>query len=106
MKACKICARLLPENSFHINRGSNRSTRCGDCKRLSRYGLNFQEHSWILDKNLCQICFVNLATDIDHDHSTGRVRGVLCNSCNVGLARFKDNENIMSSAIEYLRERA
>lgn len=39
---------------------------------------------------------------IDHDHRTGRIRGLLCPSCNKGLGFFRDNPNILASAIRYL----
>lgn len=39
---------------------------------------------------------------VDHDHETGRVRGLLCSSCNSLLGYSKDNISILESAIEYL----
>jgi hypothetical protein len=44
-------------------------------------------------KNLC----------IDHDHKTGKVRGLLCHHCNTMLGNVKDNPEILQSAIEYLK---
>jgi len=39
---------------------------------------------------------------IDHDHYSGKVRGLLCAECNKGLGMFKDNRLFLSKAIEYL----
>lgn len=39
---------------------------------------------------------------IDHDHSTGEVRGLLCHACNLGLGYFRDDKNILKSAIDYI----
>ena len=39
---------------------------------------------------------------IDHDHKTGKLRGLLCHQCNVGIGNFKDDVNILMNAILYL----
>lgn len=40
---------------------------------------------------------------IDHNHKTGKIRGLLCNSCNIGLGRFNEDIKLLKKAIEYLR---
>jgi hypothetical protein len=55
-------------------------------------------------KNRCAICKKdNKKLCIDHDHSTGIVRGALCTTCNSLLGMAKDNIQILKSAIEYLQ---
>ena len=39
---------------------------------------------------------------LDHNHSTGEIRGYLCESCNTGIGRFKDDVNILKNGIEWL----
>lgn len=39
---------------------------------------------------------------VDHDHSTGQVRQLLCSACNFGIGNFNDNTELMNKAIQYL----
>lgn len=41
-------------------------------------------------------------THVDHDHKTGKIRGVLCINCNMGLGCFKDDTKLLRRAFEYL----
>ena len=43
---------------------------------------------------------------VDHDHSSGEVRALLCDSCNVGLGRFNDNPKLVRRALNYLEAHA
>ena len=53
-------------------------------------------------------CYTNprsgkpVALSVDHCHTTGKIRGVLCKDCNIGLANFKDNPNLLLKAVSYL----
>lgn len=42
---------------------------------------------------------------VDHDHETGRIRGLLCQNCNMGIGHLKDNCKIVESALVYLKAR-
>lgn len=90
----------------------SKQVRLAHVKRL--YKLDSETYlQMILDQNnLCLICKKpetnkNKHGDIrplsvDHCHTTGRVRGLLCNQCNAGLGNFKDDLDSLRSAVEYL----
>lgn len=51
---------------------------------------------------VCAICRERPAEHVDHDHDTGRVRGILCFTCNVGIANFGEDRERMRFAMIYL----
>lgn len=57
-------------------------------------------------KGLCDICYQpNIAHRdlcVDHNHETGRIRGLLCTNCNTGIGLLKENPLILDRAITYL----
>ena len=52
----------------------------------------------------CAICREEVPLAVDHCHTTGSIRGLLCGNCNQGLGRFKDNIVSLNNAIKYLKE--
>jgi hypothetical protein len=51
----------------------------------------------------CKICEVpKKKLVVDHCHTTQKIRGLLCSSCNLGLGHFKDSINALDAAIRYL----
>ena len=77
-------------------------------RRLKRYGLTEEQYADLLVKqnNRCAICSTPIVTGrhchVDHDHTTGKVRGVLCNHCNLMLGHAKDSTEVLLKAVEYL----
>lgn len=76
-------------------------------KQLRKFGLTVDQYRALGD--VCAICGHPPSGSprekrlfVDHDHTTGLVRGVLCNTCNVGLANFKDSAALLACAIAYL----
>jgi len=52
---------------------------------------------------LCAICQEREAKHIDHDHITGKIRGLLCRPCNTSLGILGDTEDALMHAIAYLK---
>lgn len=52
----------------------------------------------------CVICGSAEPLVVDHDHKTGKVRGMLCNHCNRGLGHFRDDPELLHFAAIYLQE--
>ena len=78
---------------------------------LRKYGIDVDDYDRMVESqnNKCKICGTDEPRGIggwkvDHCHSTGKVRGLLCNNCNLGLRYFKDNTKSLQAAIEYLNE--
>jgi hypothetical protein len=74
-----------------------------------KYGLSCQEYNLMSNKQdgLCLICLNGPKgmLCVDHDHKTGKVRGLLCRSCNLMLGYAKDDAFRLSRAVDYLNGR-
>lgn len=91
---------------------SNRTRNYRKENLSTRYGLSLSDYDYLASQqmNLCAIClepepngkFLN----VDHDHATGEIRGLLCTQCNLALGKFRDNEFVLRAAIMYLRKAA
>ena len=119
---CRICNAKIPESR------TARAVYCSDeCQqraaaiqqtvkgytRRRAYGITPDEYAALLESQggVCAICkqpettkrgglLVGLA--VDHDHGSGRVRGILCTNCNQGLGRFADDPARLRAAGDYL----
>jgi len=75
------------------------------------YGIDLVEYNKLLvkQKHSCYICKKHKDTFkkrlcVDHNHKTGKVRGLLCASCNYVLGHSKDSVRILKTMIKYLKE--
>lgn len=74
-------------------------------KRPNKYGITVEQLSALelLQGGACAGCGVSTEKlQVDHDHVTNRVRGLLCLTCNLALGSLKDNPETMRRLIEYL----
>lgn len=114
-RVCKHCAFKTGQKHPH-NKGVYKRTE-SERRKLNRnyalkrnFGITDEEYSKMLisQGGKCKICNIhqnNLPKPlyVDHCHNSKKVRGLLCQKCNAGLGMFKENTNIMMTAIEYLK---
>jgi len=122
MRFCVVCSELFLAESINSRTGWRRV--CSDCRKdtyrtkmLKTYGITPEEYAALLVKQggVCAICKEPPKTRnningkpgihrlcVDHDHVTGAVRGLLCHSCNVGLAQYSDRPDLLRAAASYI----
>ena len=127
-KRCVKCEQQLSRDKFYVRKETgrpaswckrciykaNRERRLADGGRAQgvslrrfRYGLEPADIEAMAQEqgHRCAICRRERGSrdlHIDHDHATGRVRGLLCPSCNMGLGQFRDSDEMLMAAITYL----
>lgn len=83
-------------------------------RNLAKYGLTHEDYLQLLEAQR-GVCSIRLSPEtlltrwktprplvVDHCHTTGKVRGLLCVSCNLGIGNFKDSTELLQNAINYL----
>lgn len=126
MKCCSKCKVEKPRSEFGKDkcRPDGLYPQCRECKsnahkesyhkvaakRLERkYGITSEQRAEMFEaqKGRCKICGKHeseqrRALAVDHCHTTGAVRGLLCDNCNRGIGYFRDNHEVLKAAIKYL----
>jgi hypothetical protein len=127
MKRCPDCEQYKPLSEFPRNRRTKNgfATYCKPChnargnesrKRLygssrhyhlkRRYGIGAPEVENLIREqgDVCPVCDRPDPEHVDHDHATGRVRGILCFNCNGGLGQFGDDAQRLYRAAFYVED--
>lgn len=130
MKTCNTCGVEKPLDDFYWNKRDGHGARCKAClsskakkdykenpekyrERLykKKYGITIADYNAILEEQdgKCAICGTSDPRGqgvfhIDHNHVTGKVRGLLCCDCNTGIGSLKDSPEVLLSALNYLEE--
>ena len=110
-RVCSDCKtnKLLEEFPKDKTRKFGRQYICKPCShirnRKQRYGLSDRLYKEMVKSTPhCPICNSEELLVIDHDHSTGEVRGLICEPCNLMLGHAKDNKVTLLNAIAYLEQ--
>jgi len=116
-KLCTGCNSLKSVAEYgKIKKGTN--TKCKQCIKYynihKAFGLSKSQYDAILkyQGSMCKICDMHISKcgskglAIDHDHSTGMIRGLLCVKCNSAIGLLKEDMRIMKRAIDYLSRKS
>jgi hypothetical protein len=127
-RTCAACRAEKPAEAFHRQGKRGRHAYCKDCYNgryrgkarkptpailrraqnvKSRYGLTLEavEQMKADQGGVCAICAaILIRPHIDHDHETGRVRGLLCHACNIALPAI-EGADFLRAALKYLGRR-
>jgi hypothetical protein len=120
MKICPECKRLLKQTDFYKNNNKTDklSSYCKKCLHTKdierRYGIDKEKLDIMLKEqdNKCPGCGKTFdlkskkksdIPHIDHDHETGKIRGILCHRCNLALGFVEDNK-LLENLIKYLKK--
>jgi hypothetical protein len=124
MPVCPDCGTEQPHENFPKNRSTksgfgsyckpchNARTRASVAKNggsrryhlRQRFGLEPDDVERIIEEQdgVCAVCKKRPPTQVDHDHHTGVVRGILCDGCNGGIGHFRDDPDLIRKAIAYV----
>ena len=125
-RMCFKCGNRKPFTESFFPKDSRRDGlkgTCIECLKVAvrrstvarRYSVSLEQVGSVLadQGGACAVCNIPLdrlsktsVPHIDHDHATGKVRGVLCHHCNVLLGHAKDSPSLLRAAIAYLSQEA
>jgi hypothetical protein len=121
-QVCSVCDTEKALSEFHYRNDNKKyRTNCKECRNKAeaarRYNITVGEIDAMRERqdNSCAICktkaediphasFTTNPLVVDHCHTTGKVRGLLCPTCNAGLGHFKDSFSMLLSAASYIQQ--
>lgn len=118
LKECNRCKEIKPDSySFHVRKGLckdcigplwnlSKKERARNQQLLREYGISLDGYRKMLEEQggKCKICHKTpKVLVVDHSHSTGQIRGLLCHGCNIGIGNLKESAVILAAAAEYLK---
>jgi len=114
---CKECRRIESKEWYSQNIEKKRELSRAyrhikkDQDLRKQYGISLEQYNQMLEeqKGACKICSVpseqlSRALCVDHCHATGKIRGLLCDTCNRSLGLLKDNVSVLRAAVKYLED--
>lgn len=111
---CRECdnARQLPQRKRAPNTARYSRGRLKGYQVSAAFGITHAEWEALMESRgwACEICGRTSETSgrslaVDHDHSTGAIRGVLCQRCNCAIGLLLEDKDSLANAINYLKEK-
>jgi ribosomal protein L37E len=115
---CKDCGYESKKRHYWTDRKKQVQLLARKYNLKHSFGITIEQYEEMFNKQkgVCIICgkpetqhsHPNGKVDslrVDHNHKTGKIRGLLCSKCNFGIAQFNDNINLLKKAIIYLKEK-
>ena len=104
---CKLCDAKAGREWYHKNKDGKALTRA----LKASFGITADEFYRMLNEQGggCAICGrqkTKRRLAVDHDHATGKIRGVLCHLCNQAIGQFRHDPRLLLKAVEYLQKHA
>jgi len=118
---CKLCTRKKQKTRYYENKNNPKhQKRLKDYNRkqhLAKYGITLEGYIKLLQEQdfKCAICRIekdlqkpngkgtcSASLCVDHNHKTGKIRGLLCSNCNFALGLLKEDVNIAKTLVKYL----
>ena len=112
-KKCRRCGETKDIENFSVNRkfasgGIARRAYCIDCGKKQKPISGVKFYPKKPEELTCPTCGDNVTGNhnivLDHDHKTGNIRGYICDNCNTGMGRAKDDIKILENWIEWLKK--
>ena len=117
-RECRLCKTEKPLDSFDTYQGKGqrahityRRWQCKRCRNAKTtawtYKISYEEVMALRESENCEICNIDLEWSdryIDHNHDTGKVRGILCPRCNSVLSTVENNIGIIDKMKNYLKQ--
>jgi hypothetical protein len=98
---CKDCVKQSSQHRRESDREKHRFHH-----KKHRYGITRADYQRLFQEQgeVCKICGQSARLGVDHDHVTGRVRGLLCHKCNAGIGLLCEDVEVLRRAISYLED--
>jgi hypothetical protein len=104
-KKCSTCKQIKSIDEFFNSKHTK------DVVLRRNFNISLDQYNELFEnqEGKCEICGVHQTClkkclSVDHDHATGKIRGLLCRSCNLGIGNLKDNIEILYKSIFYLQK--